>query len=168
MDGAPLRNIIFYRVRASKPSVELVKIYAKVYAEAAITWAVGVESGRAEGAGELTLLLAVLRNSMSAPPVLFSLFSLSIWLLSLFSLLLSPDAESPEVFSVLSLGGAVQRGISQLTPVKLFSLKLPFCHLRHGLPVRSRARRPALIAPWFALGPSLCAAVFAARGTVAE
>jgi hypothetical protein len=116
------------------------------------------------------LLLTMLPCSMSAPPLLFSLFSLSIWLLSLFSLLLSPDAESPEVPSAFTFGGAVQRGISQVTPVKLLSLKLPFCHLRHGFPDRSRARRPALIAPWLALGPSLWAAPvpFAARGAVLE
>jgi hypothetical protein len=83
------------------------------------------------------------------------LFSLSSWLLSLFSLLLSPDAGSSESPLTLALGGAVQRGISQLTPVKLLSRKPPFCHLRQGFPERSRALRPALIAPWLALGPSL-------------
>jgi hypothetical protein len=79
------------------------------------------------------------------------LFSLGTWLLSLFSLLLSPEADTdPSVLVLVSrvtFGGAFQRGISQTTPVKLFSVKLPFCHLRHGFPVRSRARRPALIAP---------------------
>lgn len=141
------------------------------YAEAVTTGAVGVdEGGRVDGGGELlALLLALLLSSMSAPPLLFSLFSLAIWLLSLFSLLLSPDAESPEVPSALIFGGAVQRGISQTTPVKLLSVKLPFCHLRQGLPDRSSARRPALIAPWLALGPSLWAAVaLAARGAVLE
>ena len=143
---------------------------ANIYAEAATTGADGIdEAGGADGAGELTLLLAVLPSSMSAPPLLFSLFSLSIWLLSLFSLLLSPEAESPNVPSALTFGGAVQRGISQTTPVKLLSVKLPFCHLRQGLPERSSARRPALIAPWLALGPSLWAAVaLAARGAVLE
>ena len=141
------------------------------YAEAATTGAVGAdEGGRVDGGGELlALLLALLLSSMSAPPLLFSLFSLAIWLLSLFSLLLSPDAESPEVPSALIFGGAVQRGISQTTPVKLLSVKLPFCHLRQGFPDRSSARRPALIAPWLALGPSLWAAVaLAARGAVLE
>jgi len=141
------------------------------YAEAATTGAVGAdEGGRVDGGVELVaLLLALLLSSMSAPPLLFSLFSLAIWLLSLFSLLLSPDAESPEVPSALIFGGAVQRGISQTTPVKLLSVKLPFCHLRQGLPERSSARRPALIAPWLALGPSLWAAVaLAARGAVLE
>jgi hypothetical protein len=97
------------------------------------------------------------------------LFSLSIWLLSLFSLLLSPDADPSELPSAVIFGGAVQRGNSHTTPVKLFILKDPFCHLRHGLPDRSRARKPALIAPWFAFGPSLCAAVpGAALGALLE
>lgn len=76
------------------------------------------------------------------------LFSLAIWLLSLFSLLLSPDAEPSELpRTTIGLDGAVQRGSSQVTPVKLLILKEPLCHFRHGLPDRSRARRPALIAP---------------------
>jgi hypothetical protein len=60
--------------------------------------------------------------------------------------------------------GARQAGTSHATPVKLRILKPCFSHLRHGLPVRSRARRPALIAPMFALGPSLCIGVGAAKG----
>lgn len=44
-----------------------------------------------------------------------------------------------------------------MTPVKLLSVKDPLAHLRHGLPERSSARSPALMAPWLALGPSLCA-----------
>lgn len=43
-------------------------------------------------------------------------------------------------------------------PVKLLTLKPLRCHFRVGLPVRSRARRHALMAPWLALGPSLGAA----------
>ena len=123
----------------------------------------GVAEGATGGAGDEAI-------SASTPLLLFSL---STWLLSLFSLLLSPDADAdPSVLvldSIVILGGAVHRGISQVTPVKLLSLKPPFCHLRHGFPVRSRARRPALIAPWLALGPSLWAAVpFAALGAVLE
>jgi hypothetical protein len=56
------------------------------------------------------------------------------------------------------LGGAVHRGISHTTPVNVLSVKPPLFHLRQGLPDRSSARRPALMAPWLALGPSLCAA----------
>jgi len=116
------------------------------YAEAATTGA----DGAVEADGAESFWLAMLLISTSAPLLLFSLFSLfslSIWLLSLFSLLLSPDADPSELPSTLIFGGAFHRGISQTTPVKLLSLKLPFCHLRHGLPVRSRARRPALMAP---------------------
>src|SRR5690349_4050628 len=86
------------------------------------------------------------------------LFSLSTWLFSLFSLLLLPDAEPSDWPLTVTFGGARQRGMSQLVPVKLLMLKPPFCHLRQGAPERSRARSPALIAPWLALGPSLCAA----------
>jgi uncharacterized membrane protein YbhN (UPF0104 family) len=123
----------------------------------------GAAEGAAGGAGDEAI-------STSTPLLLFSL---STWLLSLFSLLLPPEADAePSVLvldSIVILGGAVHRGISQVTPVKLLSLKPPFCHLRHGFPVRSRARSPALIAPWLALGPSLWAAVpFAALGAVLE
>ena len=38
-----------------------------------------------------------------------------------------------------------------------FELETLALHLRHGLPLRSRARRPALMAPVLALGPSLWA-----------
>ncbi len=104
-----------------------------------------------------TTLGAALGASTSPPLLLFSLLS---WLLpSLFSLLL-PSAEagvdsSAVSSSGLGFGGAVQRRISQLTPVKLFREKPPRVHFRQGLPDRSSARSPALIAPWFALGPSL-------------
>lgn len=126
------------------------------------------------GAGELAWTLGRLCISTSAPEVL--LFSLLPGLpppFSLFSLLLLPSAEAgvevgtpfSEVDSSdgLGLGGAVHRLICQCTPVKVLSWKLPLVHLRQGLPLRSRARRPALIAPWLALGPSRCAA---ARGSM--
>lgn len=86
------------------------------------------------------------------------LFSVSAWLFSLFSLLLPPDAESSDWPLTVTLGGARQRGISHAVPVKLLMLKPPLAHLRQGAPERSSARRPALMAPWFALGPSLWAA----------
>lgn len=53
-----------------------------------------------------------------------------------------------------STTGAPQVGIDHCTPVKDFKLKVAFSHRLHGFPVRSKARRPALMAPWFALGPS--------------
>jgi len=114
--------------------------------------------GCANGAGAMIpgFLTIPLTLSISVAPLLFSL---ATWLLSLFSLLLPPDAEPPEMASALNLGGAFQRGISHSTPVKLLTLKLPFAHFRQGFPDLSRARKPALIAPWFALGPSLCVAV---------
>lgn len=123
------------------------------------------------GAGDDAWMLGALCISTSAPlslletllpslPFSFS-FSFSFsFPFSLFSLLLpSADgaAESSALDSGTVRGGAVQRGISQTTPVKLLSLKPPLAHLRQGLPDRSRARRPALMAPWFALGPSLWA-----------
>lgn len=113
------------------------------------------------GAGEDTCTLGALCISPSPallllpalfPSCAFSLFSLP--------LLLSADGaavESSAPGSGCFLGGAVQRGISHCTPVNVLSLKLPRAHLRHGLPDLSSARRPALIAPWFALGPSLWA-----------
>ena len=55
-------------------------------------------------------------------------------------------------------------GSSHTTPVKLL-IRMPFFSQRlHGFPLRSRARKPALIAPRFALGPSLCVM----RGAVLE
>lgn len=79
-------------------------------------------------------------------------------LLSL-SALTSLDPASSLFASSLPLSaallGLVQVGISQETPVKLFNAKPCFCHRLHGFPVLSNALRPALMAPWFAFGPSL-------------
>ncbi len=99
------------------------------------------------GAGELALMLGALCISTSPPLLLLSLLTCSF---SLFSLLLpstEADADSSAAGSGLGLGGAVQRGISQTTPVKLFSRNPPLAHFRQGFPERSRARRPALMAP---------------------
>lgn len=46
-----------------------------------------------------------------------------------------------------------------MAPVKVFSVNEPLDHLRHGAPERSRARRPALMAPSFAFGPRFGAAL---------
>lgn len=131
----------------------------EVKREEAMLYAAAIANG--VGAGELAAaMLGGLVISTSPPLLLWSgLFSTPF---SLFSLLL-PSAEtvaesSVDVASGFGLGGAVHRGTSQTVPVKLLSVNPPFVHLRHGLPERSRARRPALMAPWFALGPSLCAA----------
>jgi hypothetical protein len=62
---------------------------------------------------------------------------------------------------------AFHDGSSTTDPVKVRILKPVFAHfLTLNLPVRSRLRRLALIAPAFALGPSFCAAIGAAKGVV--
>jgi len=105
----------------------------------------------AMGAGELAGMLWVPCISTSTPLLLLLLASLFAWLVfSLFSLvLLSADAaaEPSADTSGIGFGGAFQRGISQMTPVKLLSLNPPLLHLRQGFPDLSSARRPALIAP---------------------
>lgn len=109
---------------------------------------VDVEAGAgAMAGGELTRLVA--STSMA-----LVLFSLSIWLFSLFSLLLSPVDEPSVLGLTVTLGGALHLGISIGMPVNVLIMKERFSHLRQGLPERSRARKPALIAPWLALGPS--------------
>lgn len=107
--------------------------------------------------GELVRLLGT--AGMSASPPLW-LFSLSMALLLLCALL-SPSStgplgflSSPFVFKIVVFG-ARHNGSCHVTPVKLLTLKPLRSHLRHGFPVRSSARKPALIAPWLALGPSL-------------
>lgn len=100
------------------------------------------------GAGDESLTLGKLRISTS-PPALLLLGLFSSWPFSLFSLLLL-SAESAGVSSdslSIFLGGAFQRGISHTTPVKVFMVKPPLVHLRHGLPDLSKARSPALMAP---------------------
>lgn len=119
------------------------------------------------GAGDDAGMLGTLVISTSPPELLFSLLvTTGRWsALSLFSLLLSAVDTAAEAgassgvtsTTSLGLGGATQRWISHSTPVKVLSRKFPLFHLRHGLPVRSRARRPALMAPWLALGPRRCA-----------
>lgn len=114
------------------------------------------------GAGDEALTLATLRTSLS-PPLLLLLMLFGSTPFSLFSLLLLLSAEavaaadSSAPSSGIGFGGAVQRWTSHTTPVKLFSVKPPLFHFRQGFPDLSRARSPALMAPWFALGPSLCA-----------
>ena len=106
-------------------------------------------AGAGTGAGELSAeKLGVPCISTSTPLWLASLLT---WLLfSLFSLLLLSDAAAVDPSaddSGRDLGGAVHRGISQTTPVNVLSVKPPLFHLRQGLPDRSSARRPALMAP---------------------
>lgn len=66
------------------------------------------------------------------------------------SLLTSPEKES-------SLGGAAHDPRLHVMPVILLSVNPFRSHLLQGLPDLSRARRPALMAPVLALGPSLWA-----------
>lgn len=113
------------------------------------------------GAGDEAWALAALCISASAPLLLLTAL-VSAAAASLFSLPLLSSAEGTVDSSAVAaaasasgLGGAVHRGISQTTPVKVLRRKPPLAHLRHGLPERSRARRPALMAPRLALGPSL-------------
>lgn len=122
------------------------------------------------GAGEEACTLGMLCISTSPPELLTSLLA-GCSTFSLFSLLLPLADTGPKVGTSsgvasstgLGFGGAVHRWISHETPVKVLSWKLPLAHLRQGFPERSRARRPALMAPWFALGPSRWA--FAREGS---
>lgn len=87
----------------------------------------------------------------SAFPLVPSLFSFTLPLVDA-----SADSPSGLASSGTGLGGAFHLLIPQVMPVKLLSWKVPLVHFRHGFPDRSRARKPALIAPWLAFGPSLC------------
>ena len=118
----------------------------------------------ATGAGELAKPLSADGTGVPASPMapLFSLMALlsSLILVSLEPVLsLLTSSEKTDDFL-----GARQLGTSQATPVKLRIWKPFFSHLRQGLPVRSRARRPALMAPMLALGPSFGAPAAAAKG----
>lgn len=102
------------------------------------------------GTGEEALKLGALRTSASGPKLLLvALFTSGPF--SLFSLLLLLSTEgAAEPLGLESgplLGGALQRETAQMTPVKLLRVKPPLDHLRQGFPDRSRARRPALMAP---------------------
>ena len=66
-----------------------------------------------------------------------------------FPLTASPD---------LGIPGVRQDGSCHKMPVKLRSCRGLRSHLRHAAPVRSSARRPALMAPVLAFGPRRCAA----------
>lgn len=90
------------------------------------------------GAGELARSEGLTAGLLSLP-ILLLLFSL-LWLLGVPCPL---SASEPKAFGV----GAFQDGISQILPVNDLTRNPVFSHFRHGLPVRSRARSPALIAP---------------------
>ena len=63
---------------------------------------------------------------------------------------------------LLPIFGAAQVGTVHCTPVKLLIVNPAFAHRLHGFPERSSARSLSLIAPVFALGPSLVAEVASA------
>jgi len=106
------------------------------------------------GAGELAASTASIGVPASAPLLLLSLGAALLpcgpcgSFEALESLFTSP-ANSDSLLVV------AHELTPQATPVKLRSWKPARCHLRHGFPVRSKARRCALMAPWLALGPSL-------------
>lgn len=99
-------------------------------------------------AGELATLDGKTAGLLSLPMLLL-LFSL-LWLFEVAVSLSEPNARIVGVF---------HDDISQALPVKDLMRNPVFSHRLHCLPVRSRARSPALIAPWLALGPSLWLAV---------
>lgn len=107
------------------------------------------------GAGELSGPLDCFGPSTSMPLALRSLTAL----LSIFALT-SSVVELSLLTSPLNVeldrAGAAHEPASHWKPVKLLHWKPLRTHFRQGLPVRSRARRPALMAPVLALGPSLC------------
>jgi hypothetical protein len=117
------------------------------------------------GAGELARPSIAIGTGV-VPCPLSPLFSLTALLSSLTLGSLEPvESLLTSSEKVAERLGAFHEGTSHTTPVKLRNLKPFFSHLRHlNLPVRSRARRPALMAPWFALGPSFEAGVAAAKG----
>ena len=79
----------------------------------------------------------------SLPPLLLLMsFSFLLWLLDVVELF----EGSPSPLNVFAFG-ARQEGNSHVTPVNVLRWKPDLVHFLHGLPVRSRARRPALIAP---------------------
>lgn len=71
---------------------------------------------------------------------------------------LSRAAILPSPFSGLAILWLRQVGSCQPIPVKLLRRRACFSHLRQGAPERSNARRPALMAPVLAFGPSRWAA----------
>ncbi len=114
------------------------------------------EAGRGAGTGELAAGVDSITSRAPFSPAL--LFSLSIAVL--LSLALLPLGCEASLLSWLSSFGILDLGArhddnSHTTPVKLLSWIGFRSHFRHGFPDRSRARRPAFMAPWLALGPSL-------------
>lgn len=113
------------------------------------------------GAGELAIsvpgwmagvIVPLAPSPCSLGPTLLAGSILACSLERVVSLVTSPSkpcAPAPRLF-------VFQRGTSHVLPVNEVNCRPLFCHLRVGVPVRSRARRFALIAPVLALGLVLC------------
>ena len=108
------------------------KYRRRPYAQAAIA-GVGAGELAAGFEGARPLLPASLPLGLLLPLTRFSSFELGV-----------PEESLSLTTAFL---GARHEGRSQTTPVKLLTKKPLFSHLRQGVPVRSRARRPALMAP---------------------
>jgi hypothetical protein len=95
-------------------------------------------------------------GSAASPALLSMAVSLSLGLTSLLLCIeMSLVSLESSPLRRKSFSEPFHDGRSQDTPVKLFTLNVFRAHLRHGFPDLSKARRPALIAPWLAFGPSL-------------
>jgi hypothetical protein len=106
------------------------------------------------GAGELSSPFII----VSPPSIPLLLCSLGRALLPIGFASLEPvESLLTSPANVRSLVGAFQEGMPHIMPVKDLIWMPLRSHLRQGLPLRSRARRPALMAPVLAFGPSLCA-----------
>lgn len=143
--------------------LQSIKQAAKAVTKTAQTYLPNPAQAATGGAGELSnppILTSPSASTSPTPPL--TLLSLPTALLpptaSLFSLELSlfvsPFASSPGV-----LFGVFHELIFHVIPVKLLSWRPFFSHRRQGFPERSSARKPALMAPVFAFGPSLCGGI---------
>lgn len=105
------------------------------------------------GAGELASSLEA--AGTGSPDRLESLGTALLSMVGLMSVLLELSLFTSPLNVDEAPRGADQEPTSHDTPVKLLRPKPLRSHLRHGFPDRSSARRPALMAPMLAFGPSL-------------
>lgn len=127
--------------------------------QAAIAIAGDEGSTRWDGAGVISpspellfsLGTALLPLAVSVPGALSRGFR------SLSPLSSAATLASTELFDFDRLG-VRHEGSCHMIPVKLRSCRGLRSHLRHALPERSNARKPALMAPVLAFGPRRCAA----------
>ena len=110
------------------------------------------------GAGELSIPFVISTSTLLVRSLGSALLPFGFVLLDpVVSLLTSPEKESRL--------GASQVDIAHCAPVNDLITSGLCPQRRHGLPERSSARRPALMAPVLAFGPSLCADIGLAPGT---